>query len=184
MVGLMVRIWYGLDGIFFSDPWQIPTCWLQTACNLFFSICCIELYEMYIKFRQIYTTNKEYTHNLTGYIDINCSEGSQWYSSNILSSHSQNEIPGGLVVQGLCHQNGRRTILAVGGQVKANGHVSLWDHPIFQIIGYPWIPKSGGGFNGLCGYKGRRQKTLFLIVKLNHDKLNSSERHQELLNIK
>lgn len=94
---------------------------------------------------------------LTSDIDIDCREGSQWYSSNILSSNPQHEVLGGLIVQGLCHQDRCRTILSVGGQVKANWHVGLWDHAILQIIRYSGISKRWSGFDGLFGAKIRKE---------------------------
>lgn len=86
---------------------------------------------------------------LTCDIDRDHCESRQWYSSNILSSNPQHKVPGGLVVQGLCHQDGGWTILTVGGQVEAHRHVGLWDHAVLQVVSYPGIPEGGGGFDGL-----------------------------------
>lgn len=99
----------------------------------------------------------EESKRLTCDVDVDRGEGRQWYSSDILSSNSQHEVPGGLVVQGLCHEDGRRTVLSVGGQVEANWHVGLWDHAVLQVVRYPGIPKRGGGFDVLFGAKKRIQ---------------------------
>lgn len=82
-------------------------------------------------------------------IDVDRGEGRQRYSGDILSSNPQHEVSGGLVVQGLCHKDGGRTILSVGGQVEANRHIGLWDHAVLQVVSYSGIPKRGGGFDGL-----------------------------------
>lgn len=96
---------------------------------------------------------------LTSNIDIYCGEGCQWYSCNILGSNTKHKILGGLIIQGLCHQDGGRTILSVGGQVEANWHVGLWDHTILQVVSHPGIPQRRGGFDGLWNrHKNREQQ--------------------------
>lgn len=92
---------------------------------------------------------------LTCHIDVDDGEGRQRYSSDILSSNPQHEVPGGLVVQGLCHKDGGRPILSVGGQVEADWHVGLWDHAVLQVVGYPGITERGGGFDRLFVTKKR-----------------------------
>lgn len=86
---------------------------------------------------------------LTGDIDKDCGEGSQRNSSHVLGTDPQDEVFGGFVVQRLGHQDGSWSVLTVRGQVEPNRHVGLWNHPVFQIVGYPGISEQGCGFDGL-----------------------------------
>lgn len=90
---------------------------------------------------------------LTCDVDVHGGEGCQRHCSDILSSDPQHKVPGGLIVQRLCYQDGGRTVLTVRGQVEADRHVSLWDHSVCQVVGYPWVSKRRGRFDGLCEMK-------------------------------
>lgn len=89
---------------------------------------------------------------LTCDIKIDRSEGCQGDCSHILSPDPQYEVPGGLIVQGLSHQDGGRAVLTVRGQIEAYRHVGLRHHPILQVIGHSRVPQWRGGLDSL-GYR-------------------------------
>lgn len=88
---------------------------------------------------------------LTCDVDVDRGEGRQRHSGDILHSNPQHEIPGGLVVQGLRHQDGGGAVLSVGGQVEANWHVGLRDHAVLQVVSHPGIPERRSGLDVLFG---------------------------------
>lgn len=84
-------------------------------------------------------------------VDINGGEGGEGHRRHVLRSDPKVEEGSGLVVQRLGHQDGRRAVLAVRGQVETHGHVGLGHHAVLQVVGHPGVAQLGGRLDCLEG---------------------------------
>lgn len=84
-------------------------------------------------------------------VDINGGEGGERHRRHVLRPHPEVEEGCGLVVQRLRHQDGRRAVLAVRGEVEPDGHVGLGHHAVLQVVGHPGVAQLGRRLDGLDG---------------------------------
>lgn len=87
--------------------------------------------------------------NHTCDIDINCSESCKRNCSHVLRSDPERKKGCCLIVQRLRHQNGRRAIFTVGGEIETNWHVGFRNHPVLQVVCHPWVTQMRGCFDCL-----------------------------------
>lgn len=117
------RLWGGfrswnLENLILSQYFPPLIGWKITVDNFFTSVPQVEKLKL---LTLIYRSP-----TLTCYVDIDGGEGRQRNRGHVLDTNPEGEEASRLVVEVLCHQDGRRTVHTVGLDVEPNRHIGLW----------------------------------------------------------